>query len=88
LAELGSSQGRSPLLATGAGRPKQIFARLDTLLDRTRNGLPTVSEPMVLVAGAILLFAVAQGAHFNHFLGLAPFSNRWVESNGPNRREF
>jgi hypothetical protein len=88
LAELGSARGRSPILATGAGRPKQIFGRLNTLLDRTRNGLPTVSEPMVLVAGAILLFAVAQGAHFNHFLGFAPFSNRWVESNGANRREF
>ena len=31
---------------------------------------------------------IIRGAHFNHFLGFAPFSNRWVESNGPNRREF
>ena len=58
LAELGSSS-RAPILATEVGGKKQIFARLEPLLDRTRNRIPAVSEPLVLVACVILLVAVS-----------------------------
>lgn len=87
LAELGSSR-RAPILATGVGRKKQIFARLETLLDRTRNRIPVVSEPLVLVAGVMLLVAVSHGARFNHLFGLSSFSNSWTENDGNHRREF
>jgi beta-lactamase regulating signal transducer with metallopeptidase domain len=87
LAELGSSR-RAPLLATGAGKPKAIFSRLETLLDRTRNRLPAVSEPLVMLAGLAILLAVYQGSHFNHLFGFSNYSSRWIESNGNNRREI
>ena len=87
LAELGSSR-RAPILATGVGGKKQIFARLETLLDRTRNRIPAVSEPLVLLAGVILLVAVSHGARFNHLFGLSSFSNHWSENDGNRRREF
>jgi beta-lactamase regulating signal transducer with metallopeptidase domain len=86
LAELGSG-GRAPMLAAGAGRRKEIFARLEMLLDRTRNRMPSVSGPLVIIAGALLLLAVFQGAEFNHLLGLSHFSNTWVESDGRQRKE-
>ena len=60
VAELGSPGRRAPMLATGAGRPKEIFRRLDTLLDRTRNRMPGVSEPVLMMAGLALLLAVWQ----------------------------
>ncbi len=87
LAELGSS-GRAPILATGVGRRKQIFARLETLLDRTRNRLPSVSEPLVILAGIALVLVVSQGAQFNRLIGLSHFSTTWLETDGTNRREM
>ncbi|MBI3210535.1 MAG: M56 family metallopeptidase [Candidatus Solibacter usitatus] len=87
LADL-ASQGRVPVLATGAGKRKQIFARLETMLDRTRNCVPSVSEPLVIVAGIALWFVVAQGSAFNHLLGLSKYSSRWVESDGVQKREI
>ena len=87
LAELGSTR-RAPILATGVGGKKQIFARLETLLDRTRNRIPAVSEPLVLLAGVILLVAVSHGARFNHLFGLSSFSNHWSDNDGNHRREF
>ncbi len=76
------------MLASGAGKPKAIFARVATLLDRTRNRLPSVSEPIVMLGGLLMLLAVSQGADFNRLLGISNFSNRWVESNGSFRREL
>ena len=87
VAELGSA-GWTPMLASGAGQPKAIFSRVETLLDRTRNRLPSVSEPIVMLGGLLILLAVSQGAHFNHLLGISNFSHRSVESNGAFRREF
>ena len=87
VAELGSS-GPVPLLATGAGRRKEIFRRLETLLDRTRNRVPAVSESLVMLAALIILLAVFQGARFNHMFGLSNYSDQWVETDGTHRREI
>lgn len=91
VAELGSkstSMGRVPLLATGVGRPKEIFARLESLFDRTRNRMPQVSGTLVMAAGLVLLFAVSQGSGFSHLFGLENYSNTWRESDGTRSREF
>ncbi len=87
LAELGT-QRAAPILATGAGRRKEIFARLETLLDRSRNRVTAVSEPLVLLAGLALLLLVTQGAPFGRLLGFSNFDNTWVESDGTHRREM
>jgi beta-lactamase regulating signal transducer with metallopeptidase domain len=87
VAELGSF-GKTPALASGAGGPKQIFVRLEALLDRTRNSVPSISEPWVLAAALVLLLAVYQGTSFNHFLGFSGYSNRWVVSDGTHRFEL
>ena len=87
LAELGAPS-RVPLLATGAGKPKEIFRRLESLLDRTRNRMPAASESLVMLAGLVLLLAVFEGAQFNHLFGFNSYSSRWVESDGTHRREM
>ncbi len=86
LAEIGSC-GRVPLLATGAGRTKQIFARLETLLDCGRNRLPQVSGTAVLLTVVILAGATFQGSQLKKLFGIPDFSSRWVTSDGTNRRE-
>ncbi len=85
LAALGS-QGYVPMLATGAGRPKQIFERLEKLLDRTRNRVPQVSGTMVLAVALALLFLVSQGAAFSRLLGFERYSSSWVEHDNDHRR--
>lgn len=87
LAEL-SAPSRAPILATGAGRPKEIFRRLESLLDRTRNRVPSVSEPLVMLAGLLLLVFVFEGTQFNHLFGLSNFTTHWRESDGTHRREM
>lgn len=84
LAELGSS-GPVPLLATGAGKRTQIFARLEMLLDKTGNRMSLISGPLLISAGVILMLAVSQGAQFRRLFGIERFSNTWVESDGTNR---
>ena len=86
LAELGL-RGPTPMLASGAGRRKQIFARLETILDRGRNRTPTVSTTLLAIAALLLLFVASEGARFNNLLGLSPFSSRWVETSDGLRRE-
>ncbi|WP_031496673.1 M56 family metallopeptidase [Bryobacter aggregatus] len=85
VAELGSGSGL-PLLATGAGKPKEIFQRLETLLDRTRNRMPQVSGLLLLAAVLTLLFAVSQGTAFSRFFGSEYYSSRMLETNGNKRR--
>ena len=86
LAEIGA-RGRVPILATGAGRTKQIFQRLETLLDRRRNRLPAVSGTAVLLAVVILTGAAFQCAQLKKLFGISDFSSRWVSSDGTNRQE-
>ena len=87
IAELGSA-ARVPMLATGAGRPKQIFKRLETLLDRTRNRLPEVSGTLVFAVALALLFVVSEGASFSRLLGLEHYNNTWIETDATTRNEI
>lgn len=87
VAELGSN-GRIPILATGAGRRKEIFSRLEALLDTTRNKIPSVSEPLVMLAGLLLLLAVTQAAPFSFLFGLSNFNSRSISASSEGRREF
>ena len=87
VAELGSA-ARVPMLATGAGRPKEIFKRLETLLDRTRNRLPQVSGTLVFAVALALLFVVSEGASFSPLLGLEHYTNSWTETDATNRNQI
>ena len=87
VAELGSA-ARVPMLATGAGRPKEIFKRLETLLDRTRNRLPQVSGTLVFAVALALLFVVSEGASFSPLLGLEHYTNSSTETDATNRNQI
>ncbi len=87
VAELGSA-ARVPMLATGAGRPKEIFKRLETLLDRTRNRLPQVSGTLVFAVVLALLFVVSEGASFSRLLGLEHYTSSWTETDATNRNQI
>ncbi len=87
IAELGST-ARVPMLATGAGRPKQIFKRLETLLDSTRNRLPQVSGTLVFAVALALLFVVSEGASFSRLLGLEHFTSSWTEMDATHRNQI
>lgn len=87
VAELGSSQS-IPLLATGAGRRKEIFSRLEALLDGTRNKIPSASEPLVMLVGLLLLLAVTQAAPFSYLFGFSNYNSRSINSSSEGRREF
>ena len=87
VAEL-TSLGPAPLLAAGAGRRKEIFARLEALLDGARNRMPAVSAPLVLGAGVLLLLAVSQSTPYSHLFGFGTYNNTSVISDPNGRREF
>lgn len=87
VAEIGST-GRAPILAAGAGRRKEIFARVEALLDETRNRMPGASGPMVLATVLLLVFVVVQAAPFSRLLGIADFQRSSVIDDGKTRREF
>ncbi len=87
VAEL-TSLSHAPLLAAGAGRRKEIFARLEALLDSARNRMPAASTPLVLGAGFLLLLAVSQSTPYSHLFGFGSYNTSSVISNGQNRREF
>lgn len=87
VAEIGSL-GSMPMLATGAGRRKEIFARMEALLDQTRNRVPSVSGPMVMAAALLIVFVVSQSAPFSRVFGFSQYDSRVVISDGNMRREF
>lgn len=87
VAEFGST-GSAPILATGVGRRKEIFNRMEALLDSTRSKIPYVSGPLVLAASLLLVFLVIQSAPFSHLLGFSEYESRSVVQNGSFRREF
>lgn len=87
VAEFGST-GSAPILATGVGRRKEIFNRMEALLDSTRSKMPYVSGPLVLAASLLLVFLVIQSAPFSHLLGFSEYDSRSVIHNGSFRREF
>ncbi len=87
VAEL-SLPDRAPLLAAGAGRRKEIFVRLEAMLDSARNRIPSASHPLVLGAGLLLLFAVAQSTPYSYLFGFGNYHRRHVVDDGQTRREF
>lgn len=87
VAELGST-GRTPILAAGAGRRKEIFARVEALLDETRNRMPAASGPMVLAVGLLLVFVVVKAAPFSRLLSVEDYQRSSVIDDGKTRREF
>lgn len=87
VAELGTA-GWIPALGTGTGRRKEIFARMESLLDETRNRLPIISAPLVLAAGLLLVFLVTQTAPFNRLLAYADYDQRTIMNDGSNHYEF
>ena len=87
VAEL-TSLGHPPLLAAGAGRRKEIFTRLEALLDSARNRLPSASPPLVLAAGALLLLAVSQSTPYSHLFGFGTYNTTSVISHPDGRREL
>ncbi|MCX6613254.1 MAG: M56 family metallopeptidase [Acidobacteria bacterium] len=87
VAEFGST-GRAPILATGVGRRKEIFRRMEALLDSTRSKIPHVSGPLVVGASLLMVFLVIQSAPFSHLLGFSEYGSRSVIQNGRFRREF
>jgi beta-lactamase regulating signal transducer with metallopeptidase domain len=87
VAEFGAT-GRAPILATGVGRRKEIFRRMEALLDSTRNKIPAISGTLLLAAGATLLFLAIQAAPFNHLLGFTQYQSSSVIDDGKSRREF
>lgn len=78
----------APILAAGAGRREEIFVRLEALLDSARNRMPSASHPLVLGAGLLLLFAVAQSTPYSHLFGFGGYHRRHVVSDDQTRREF
>ncbi len=78
----------TPLLAAGAGRRKEIFARLEALLDGARNRMPAASAPLVLGAGVLLLLAVSQSTPYSHLFGFGTYNTTSVIDDGNSRREF
>jgi beta-lactamase regulating signal transducer with metallopeptidase domain len=87
VAEVGTN-GWMPMLATGAGKRKEIFTRMEALLDQTRNKIPSASGPMVLAAALLLVFAVTQAAPFSRLFGFSSYDSRSVVDDGNTRREF
>lgn len=87
VAEL-SSIDRAPMLAAGAGRRKEIFVRLEALLDSARNRIPSASHPLVLGAGLLLLFAVSQSTPYSHLFGFSSYHTRHLMTDDQTRREF
>jgi beta-lactamase regulating signal transducer with metallopeptidase domain len=87
VAEVGTN-GWVPMLATGAGKRKEIFTRMEALLDQTRNKIPSASGPMVLAAALLLLFVVTQAAPFSRLFGFSSYDSRSVVDDGNTRREF
>ena len=87
VAEFGST-GRAPILATGVGRRREIFRRMEALLDSTRSKIPYVSGPLVVAASLLMVFLVVQAAPFSHLLGFSEYQSRSVIQNGGFRREF
>jgi beta-lactamase regulating signal transducer with metallopeptidase domain len=79
---------RAPILAAGAGRRREIFVRLEALLDSARNRMPAASHPLVLGAGLVLLFVVAQSTPYSHLLGFSSYDTRHVVIDDRARREF
>lgn len=79
---------RAPILAAGAGRRKEIFVRLEALLDSARNRMPSASHPLVLGAGLLLLFAVSQSTPYSHLLGFGGYRIRHLVTDDQTRREF
>lgn len=87
VAELGSA-GRAPLLAAGAGSRFQIFRRLESLLDSTRNRMPSASSPLVLLAGLLLVVVVSQSKPFGFLFGFADYSHTSRMTSDVGSREF
>lgn len=87
VAEVGSL-GWTPILATGVGRRKQIFERMEALLDQTRNKIPSASGPLVLAAALMLVFVVIQSTPVSRLFGFSQFDTRSVIRDDKSSREF
>lgn len=87
VAEL-SATGSAPLLGVGVGRRKQIFARMEALLDETRNRWTGVSPLAVLVAGLVVVFLVVEGGPVARVFGSGGYTKNMVVDDGKTRREF
>ncbi len=87
VAELASVE-RAPLLATGAGRRKEIFRRMEAIFDRARNRAPRISGPALAAAACGLAVLVSQSTPLNHLLGINRLDHRMVTSSDKRRLEI
>jgi hypothetical protein len=87
VAELASVE-RAPLLATGAGRRKEIFRRMEAIFDQARNRAPRISGPALAAAGCGLAVLVSQSTPLNHLLGINRLDHRMVTSSDKRRLEI
>jgi beta-lactamase regulating signal transducer with metallopeptidase domain len=79
-----ASFGPLPVLANGSGRRKDIFTRMEALLDATRNSIPAISRPVAGLAALLLLVAVFETAPFHRLFGLNWYDDSYV-MHGPER---
>lgn len=87
VAEMASVE-RAPLLATGAGRRKEIFLRMEAIFDQARNRAPRISGPVLGAAACGLAVLVSQSAPLNHLLSISHFDHRMVNSSDTRRLEI
>jgi beta-lactamase regulating signal transducer with metallopeptidase domain len=87
VAEMASVE-RAPLLATGAGRRKEIFERMEAIFDQARNRAPRISAPILGAAACGLAVLVSQSAPLNHLLGIRHYDHRMVNSSDNHRLEI
>jgi beta-lactamase regulating signal transducer with metallopeptidase domain len=87
VAELASVE-RAPLLATGAGRRKEIFRRMEAIFDQARNRAPRISGPALAAAACGLAVLVSQSAPLNRLLGINRLDHRMVTSSDTRRLEI
>lgn len=87
VAEMASVE-RAPLLATGAGRRKEIFQRMEAIFDQARNRAPRISGPVLGAAACGLAVLVSQSAPLNHLIGFGRYDHRMVNSSDKRRLEI
>lgn len=83
-----ASFGPLPFLANGSGRRKDIFTRLEALLDATRNKLPAVSSPIAIAAALMLLASVFWAAPFHRLFGFSGYSSSAIVHSNDRHVEF
>lgn len=87
VAEMSQAE-RAPLLATGAGRRKEIFRRIEAILDGARERTPRLSISMLGVAACGLAVLVSQSAPLNALLGIRRYEHRMVSHSETRRLEI